>query len=117
MIKQIIKKENNKELSVEVHCHVRDFAVKPIELVTTEKLIDILEKEGYNIKKVLKVPKLKVGNSNIKKTKTTGTWTFLLEEETIEKPKKTRATKPKPKPKSTTRSIRKRISNLANKEN
>ena len=95
MIKEINKKTNNRELSVEIVCSARKYAKTPITILTTEKVIDILTKDGYTIVETLKSPKVKVGNSNIKKTSTSGTWVFLLKEEEDEKPK------PKPTPKRT----------------
>ena len=122
MIKEINKKTNNRELSVEIVCKVREYAKTPITILTTEKVIDILTKDGYTIIETLKSPKVKVGNSNIKKTSTSGTWVFLLKEEEDEKPKptpkrtRTKTTKPTARKKQTSTSIRKRISKLATKE-
>lgn len=117
MIEKIEETLSGNTLTVSVVCSVRKFAVHPIKLLTTEKLIDIINDKYTNIT-LIKSPNHPVGNTNRKKISNVGTWIFeaKLKEEKIEKPK-TRSTK-KPKQPKTTSSIRGRISKLATtKEN
>jgi len=126
------KTRNKKELKIEVNCKERQFIAEPIKLLTTSELVSIiLKEEDYKILSIQKEPCHKVGNSNRKSVKTSGTWFFevesienekkvIIEEKKIEeKPKpKTRKTrssstkqeKPQPSPR---KNIRGRISKLA----
>tara|TARA_Y100000114_G_C11637052_1_gene267317 strand:+ start:69 stop:437 length:369 start_codon:yes stop_codon:yes gene_type:complete len=116
MIESIEKIKKNNTLEVIVTCHIRQYAKNPISLLTTEKLIDILNKE-YKISETLEEPINKIGNSNVKKVSNIGRWLFKLDTKTRRKPtnkKKTNSTQPASK--DATSSIRSRISNIANKK-
>tara|TARA_Y100000592_G_scaffold86156_2_gene139096 strand:+ start:364 stop:735 length:372 start_codon:yes stop_codon:yes gene_type:complete len=122
MIQEIVESLNGSTLTVEVVCKIRDFAIHPIKVLTTEELIDKI-KNKYESITLISSPSRPVGNTNRKRISNTGTWTFEVEERKVEKPKpkRTRATKkttdqPKQNKKTTTSSIRGRISKLATKE-
>ena len=127
MIKNINKKIEKNELTVEVECSVRKYAKYKINELTTDKLIDILGKE-HNITGIKSKPSHRVGNSTRRKMQTTGTWVFSIEDtekkkiEEKPKTKTTRQRKPrtpaakKETTKSTppdTSSIRSRMSKLS----
>ena len=127
MIKTINKKLENNELTVEVTCHVREFAVHAIKALTTDSLIDILNKE-YKIVSTTKVPTHLVGNSKRHRMKLTGTWKFSIEAEVKTKTetktetktrRKTQTKKKEPAPSQTSESkpknIRSRMTALSKK--
>jgi hypothetical protein len=121
MIKTINKKLENNELTVEVTCHMREFAVHAIKALTTDSLIDILNKE-YKIVSTTKVPTHLVGNSKRHRMKLTGTWKFSIEAEVKTKTKtrrKTQTKKKEPAPtqasESEPKNIRSRLSALSKK--
>lgn len=121
MIQKIEESLSGSTLTVQVTCKVRDFAIHPIKVLTTEELIDKI-KNKYESITLISSPIRPVGNTNRKKMSNTGTWTFEVKERKVEKPKpkRTRATK-KPTSqakdkKPTTSSIRGRISKLATKK-
>jgi hypothetical protein len=128
MINKIIKSVENGELTVEVHCKVRNFATQPKKVLTTAQLIDILNKE-YSISSILSEPKHEVSNSDRKKSKPKGRWIFAISEKKESKPiQEEIEIKPKPKPKRRTQTkkkettpdsgpanIRSRISSLSKK--
>tara|TARA_S200000501_G_C20827164_1_gene745473 strand:- start:785 stop:1153 length:369 start_codon:yes stop_codon:yes gene_type:complete len=121
MIQTIKESLNGSTLTVQVVCKVRDFAVHPIKVLTTEELIDKI-KNKYESITLLSSPIRPVGNTNRQRMSNTGTWIFEVKERKVEKPKpkRTRAAK-KPTDqakdkKPATTSIRGRISKLATKE-
>ena len=120
MIQTIEESLNGSTLTVQVTCKVRDFAIHPIKVLTTEELVDKI-KNKYKSITLISSPTCLVGNTNRKKMSNVGTWTFKIEEKKVEKPKpkRTRTTKKsstQPKDKASTSSIRGRISKLATKE-
>jgi len=125
MIKTINKKLENNELTVEVTCHVREFAVHAIKALTTDSLIDILNKE-YKIVSTTKAPTHLVGNSKRHRMKLTGTWKFSIEAEVkteteteTKTRRKTQTKKKEPAPSQTSESkpknIRSRMTALSKK--
>ena len=78
MISNIDKKVEKNILTVDITCQVRKFASNPIKILTTEQVLDILKNE-YDIKKTLKEPSFKVGNTQRRKIQSTGQWVFELE--------------------------------------
>ena len=133
MIKKINKTQEGDTLTVEVECAIREFAVHPIKILTTEQLTDILNKDYENLV-LVKSPQKKIGNTNRKKITHRGTWIFRIteQENKKEKPaqneqkkKPTRRTKPKAttekktqsqRSRKQTSSIRGRMSRLATKK-
>jgi outer membrane biosynthesis protein TonB len=132
MIKEIKTKKEGNRLIVNVICNIRKFAVHPIRVLTTDEVISKIKSE-YKILEVLSTPNRPVGNTNRKKMSNFGTWVFELlekEEEKLEEPKPKTRRKPKPqpepqpepeltpnkKPSRTKRSIRGRLSDIANKK-
>ena len=127
----ITKTKNKKQLTVKVTCKERDYIAEPIKVLTTSQLISIISKEeNYKISSIKKEPFHKVGNSNRRNVKTSGTWFFeiieeekknIIEENKIEKkPEKakptttTSRTRKKPnQPEKPKQDIRGRISKLA----
>tara|TARA_Y100000114_G_C11762290_1_gene330521 strand:- start:4733 stop:5152 length:420 start_codon:yes stop_codon:yes gene_type:complete len=125
----IKKKKNKKQLTVEVICKERKYIAEPIKLLTTAELISIiLEEENYKISSIKKEPRHKVGNSNRKNVKTSGTWFFeivenketnAIDEIKIEKkpenikPVRKRTTKKSNSTQKPKQNIRGRISKLA----
>lgn len=130
MIKNIKKSVENNELTVEITCNVRRFAIYPEKVLTTSDIIDII-KEEYSIVSTKSTPRYSVGNSDRRKVKPSGKWVFVLsteepiavvpmpEEKTEEqKPKQTRKTRTKKKedsPASGPSDIRSRMSSLSKK--
>ena len=115
MIEKIEKIQKNKNLEVTVTCSIRRYAKNPITFLTTEMLIDILNKE-YKISKTIEEPLMQVGNSNVKKVRNVGKWVFELEESTkAKKPSTQRATK-KTQQRKASGSIRSRMAKIANKK-
>ena len=130
MIKNIVETIEGELLTVNVSCKERKFCSIPINLLTTEEVIDKINNK-YKILTTISMPKYKVGNSVTRGIKTHGTWKFKIEtekpatqkkEEKIEKPKTKTTRTPKnpptnePKQAAQKTSIRNRISKLANKE-
>ena len=121
MIQQIVESLNGSTLTVQVVCKIRDFAVHPIKVLTTEELIDKI-KNKYESITLISSPSRPVGNTNRSRISNTGTWTFEVKERKVEKPKPKRtrtakkSTNQTKDTKSTTTSIRGRISKLATKE-
>ena len=132
MIKNIKKTRKENEMVVEVECYIRKFASHEILLLTTDKIIDILLKDNIVVTKTIKEPRVKVGNSNVKKVTNKGTWIFEIEENKSEKKATTKKTPTKKTPtkkaptrvkksttntkKSETSSIRQRMSRIATKK-
>jgi|TARA_B100001094_G_scaffold66086_1_gene62193 hypothetical protein len=110
MIQSIEKKVIGEKLEVKVVCNVRRYSKNPVILLTTDKLIDILNKE-YKIAEVIEEPLVKVGNSNIKKVSHTGQWVFRLEKKKQARKTATRKKQPQT-PQDEKPSIRNRISKL-----
>jgi hypothetical protein len=113
MIQSIEKKVLEDKLEVKVVCNIRKYSKNPIKLLTTTDLLDILNKE-YKIAETLEEPSYKVGNLNVKKVSNVGKWIFRLEKKpnTRLPKKKTIEVPQKEKP---GKSIRNRISAIANK--
>jgi outer membrane biosynthesis protein TonB len=130
MIKEIKTKKEGNRLIVNVICNIRKFAVHPIRVLTTDEVISKIKSE-YKILEVLSTPNRPVANTNRKKMSNSGIWVFELleeEEEKLEEPKPKTRRKPQPqpqpepelapkkKPPRTKRSIRGRLSDIANKK-
>lgn len=102
MIKEIKTTKDENQLTVEVICEARKFAVHPIKVLTTEQVVAKLQEE-YNIASVISTPKRPVGNTTRRKMKLSGVWVFQLEESKANKTvsRETKVEEPKPEPENT----------------
>ena len=129
MIFDIKKTIEGDILSLNVVCLAKTFLTDKTNILTTEKIIDIIEQD-YIIEKLISQPSHKVGNTTRSKIRLSGTWSFKIskkeekqieekqieEKQIEEKPKQKRKYTRKPKPKQEpSSSIRNRISNLSKK--
>jgi len=123
MIFDIKKTIEGDILSLNVVCLAKTFLTDKTNILTTEKIIDIIEQD-YIIEKLISQPSHKVGNTTRSKIRLSGTWSFKIskkeekkeEKQIEEKPKQKRKYTRKPKPKQEpSSSIRSRISNLSKK--
>jgi hypothetical protein len=78
MISNIDKKIEKNILTVEITCNVKKFASNPTKILTTDQVLDMLKNE-YKIKKTLKEPSFRVGNTQRRKVQQSGKWVFELE--------------------------------------
>lgn len=131
MIKSITVTKKGYQLVVDVECALREFAIHPIKVLTTEQVIDKIS-DNYNVLSVVESPKSSVGNTKRRKMTNSGTWVFEIqekEEESFEQPpvepepepepEPEAKSKQKPKPKTTSRtsrtkrSVRGRLTSIA----